>query len=136
MKNRFVGAALAALFGHLAGFPVLTILSLVGVRLENPSGAVLPAALVSFGMGAVVTALVARKNQVGAFGCFTSGCLFALPPFVASFFGKGEIFSWGIRFLMVGIAILLVMTLSLAFPKRKSRKHRRKHPYAARQRGF
>ena len=126
MSRRFLLRALySALLGHLVAFGLVILFSMIALSLENPSSAVLPIAFVSLGAGACVVGIAVRKSQIGLLGALCGGGFFVFVPFFCSSFGVGDVFSFGMRLLVVLVAFLLVLVVVFLFPKSSRKKRRR-----------
>lgn len=129
----FVRSLVSALIGHLSALGIMMLLSLMALSFEDPTAAVLPLTFVSLGMGAVVTGIGIRRGGRDLLGALLGGCVFSVVPFVVSFFGKAEFFTWGVRFLILFIAWSLVMAIVLLFPQRKKKRKHKKPLYASKR---
>ena len=126
MKRYLMNIGLTVLFGHLAGLLVLLLLSFLGAKLENPSAAILPSALVALGMGASTAGLVARQKKEPPATVLIIGLCYGLIPLVVSAFGESSFFNWGTRLLVFFLSVVLVSALALLFPQKKKRRKGRK----------
>ena len=116
---------LSALFAHLGGLGVLFILSLFGIKSEDPRSLLIWLGVLSLVIGALVCGIIARAVDNGAGGSLLTAAFYILPVLAAWLLGGDASLSVPVKLGILAGCVGIILTLSLALPKGSTRGRRR-----------
>lgn len=122
MKGSFIGVVKHVFLGHCVGLAVLGLLSCAAMMLPYPSESVMLSGLLPLMVGAFFMGIFEKREGVMLTEAIAAGIVYAILPLTVSLFGKGELFSLGIKLLLSAVALMLSLIPSLCFHKKKKRR--------------
>ncbi len=128
MDRRIIRTSLlSGLIGHAGGLAVLFLLSLIGIKSEDPRSMLIWLSVLGLIAGALICGFLARAGEGGLWGSLLCALAYLLPPLIA-WIAKG---SDGSLSLPAKLGILagcagIILTLSLALPKGNGGRSHRK----------
>lgn len=109
---------LSALLAHLGGIAALFLLSLFGIKSEDPRRLLLWLGVIALVVGALLCGVIIRAADRGLGGSLMAAAFYILPALIAWIFGgKDAAFTLPVKLGILAGCAGIILTLSLTLPK-------------------